>query len=231
MKRLAIISGFVAQSAFGWSQTANEILLNLRTSFREIRNLKCQVDMAFDIPGVSIDKISGKMFYKKPDRFRVKTKGLIFFPKQNPFQQLELIEDPSTYVAILSGEAALNGIKCHVINIIPNNPEDLVIIKMLVGIEDKRIHKSELTLKRVGTVTYHNTYTSDSAIIPTEMEFEADFRRFKMPKAISGDFSSKPVRNGEKSRGYETGKVTILISDLELNKKIDDSIFSETEEI
>lgn len=232
MKRLAIISGFVAQSAIGWSQSANEILADLRNSFRQINDLKCQVDMNFDIPGVSIEKISGKMFYKKPDKFRIRTKGLIFLPKQNPFQQLELLEDPSTYVAILAGETEQNGIKCHVINVIPNEPEDLVIMKMLVGIADGRIHRSELTLKREGTITYYNTYGSGSNVIPTEMTFEADFRRFKMPKAVSGDFNSKPVREeDDQMGGYETGKVVMKISDLELNRKIDDSIFSNMEGI
>ena len=231
MKRIALISGFVAQSAIGWSQTANEILADLRSGFQKINDLKCQVDMNFDIPGVSIEKISGKMFYKKPDKFRVRTKGLVFLPKQNPFQQLELLEDPNSYVAILAGESEVEGVKCHVINVIPNNPEELVIMKMLVGKEDRRIHKSELTLKREGTVTYYNTYSDAEAVIPTEMRFEADFRRFKMPKAISGDFSSRPVRDEEESGNYETGRVTMLISDLELNRKVDDSLFIDSEGI
>ena len=40
MKRIALISGFVAQSAIGWSQTANEILADLRSGFQKINDLK-----------------------------------------------------------------------------------------------------------------------------------------------------------------------------------------------
>jgi outer membrane lipoprotein-sorting protein len=228
MIRLAIITGFVAQSTIGWSQTASQLIQDIWVRFEKVQDLKCQVDMNFDIPGVSIENIRGKLFYKKPNKFRIHTKGLIFLPKQNPFQQLELLEDPSSYVAILAGESVVNGITCRNINVIPNKPDELVIMRLMVGKEDGQIHKSELTLKREGTVTYYNSYNSSQDIIPTVMKFEADFRRFKMPKALSGDFSSTPVREDENQGKYETGRVTMSISALELNRKIDDKVFTES---
>ena len=228
MKRLAIITGFVAQSAIGWSQSANDIIQKIREDFARINDLKCQVDMDFDIPGVSIETIRGKMFYKKPNKYRVHAKGLIFLPKQNPFQQIELLEAPDSYVAVLAGESTVNGIVCRNINVIPNTPAELVIMRLMVGKEDGRIHQSDLTLRREGTVTYYNTYGEDTDILPNVMMFEADFRRFKMPKAISGDFNSTPVRDKENQGNYETGRVTMTISQLELNRKISDSVFSNT---
>jgi hypothetical protein len=42
-----------------FSQDANAILEKVRTTFETINDLKCDVDMQFDIPGVAIDKISG----------------------------------------------------------------------------------------------------------------------------------------------------------------------------
>jgi hypothetical protein len=210
-----------------FSQDANDILEKVRTTFETINDLKCDVDMQFDIPGVAIDKISGKMIYKKPDKFRVRTKGLIFLPKQNPFSQLEILSDQSAYIAVAAGTAISNGINCNIINVIPTNGGELVLMKLMIGVEDGRIHESELTLKREGTVQYFNTYTKPNDFIPTVMEFKADFKRFKMPKVISGDFSSKPAReeeNGSKDN-YETGRVKMTISNLELNRKVDDSEF------
>jgi hypothetical protein len=98
-------------------------------------------------------------------------------------------------------------------------------MKLLIGKQDNRIHESELTLKREGTVQYFNSYDSESDFLPTTMEFKADFKRFKMPKAISGDFSSTPVREEEGQSKYETGRVKMTISNLELNRTVDDSEF------
>jgi outer membrane lipoprotein-sorting protein len=128
-------------------------------------------------------------------------------------------------MAVAAGSAQSNGIDCHIINVIPTNNGELVLMKLLIGKQDNRIHESELTLKREGTVQYFNTYNSSSDFIPTTMEFKADFKRFKMPKAISGDFSSTPVREEEGQSKYETGKVLMTISNLELNRKISDSEF------
>ena len=209
------------------AQDANAILDQVTSQFETINDLRCDVNMQFDIPGVAIDQISGKMIYKKPDKFRVKTKGLIFLPKQNPFSQLEILSDKSSYMAIAAGKAQSNDIHCNVINVIPTENGELVLMKLLVGIEDGRIHESELTLKREGTIKYFNSYTENSDFLPTRMEFQADFKRFKLPKAISGDFNSKPVREGEGQSKYETGTLVMTISNLELNKKVGDEEFSD----
>lgn len=229
MKRLTILCSIVLASAMLYAQDANEILGKVRSNFETINDLRCNVEMKFDIPGVAIDRISGKMIYKKPDKFRVMTKGLIFLPKQNPFSQLEILDNPSEYMAVVAGSAISQGIDCNVVNVIPTNNGDLVLMKLLVGKADGRIHESELTLKREGTVKYYNSYASAEDFIPTVMEFEADFKRFKMPKAISGDFNSKPVREDENQSKYETGRVKMTISNLELNRKIADDEFAESD--
>ena len=225
MRQLIISAFIMAFSLHAIGQDANAILNNVRSKFANVNDIRCNVEMKFDIPGVAIDKISGKMIYKKPDKFRVRTKGLIFLPKQNPFSQLEILDDPTDYMAVPAGTAVSNGINCNIINVIPINGGELVLMKLLIGIEDGRIHESELTLKREGTVQYFNTYASAEDFIPTIMEFKADFKRFKMPKAISGDFNSKPVREEEGQSKYETGRVKMTISNLELNRKVDDSEF------
>lgn len=223
-----LLIALIATVSIGQStlaQDANAILDKVRSQFETIQDLRCDVEMKFDIPGVAIDQITGKMIYKKPDKFRVKTKGLIFLPKQNPFSQLEILDDPSNYMAVAAGKAPSNGIACDVINVIPTNNGELVLMKLLIGEEDGRIHESELTLKREGTVQYFNKYASASDFIPTSMEFRADFKRFKMPKAISGDFNSTPVREEEGQSKYETGRVLMSISNLEINGKIADEEF------
>jgi hypothetical protein len=222
---LLTITSTILLSTASVGQDANVILDKVRAQFETINDLRCDVNMEFDIPGVAIDQIKGKMIYKKPDKFRVKTKGLIFLPRQNPFSQLEILSDPSAYMAVAAGSVQSNGIDCHIINVIPTNNGHLVLMKLLIGKQDNRIHESELTLKREGTVQYFNFYDSNTQFLPTIMEFKADFKRFKMPKAISGDFSSKSVKEDENQSKYETGRVRMTISNLELNRKLDDSEF------
>jgi hypothetical protein len=82
------------------------------------------------------------------------------------------------------GQRLVNGKICNGITIIPNNNTDLMVMKLSIGQSDNRIYKAQLTLKREGTVTYYNTYAAATGIIPSSIMFEADFRKFKMPKAL-----------------------------------------------
>lgn len=210
------------------AQNPYVMLKEVRAGFKRINDLKCNADMKFEIPGVKLNRISGSLFYKKPGKFRVNAKGLIFVPKQSPFMQLEALTDTTTYVAVYTGAETVDSKPCNVITIIPNNSTDLMVMKLSIGKADSRIYKAQLTLKREGTVTYYNTYAAATGIIPSSIMFEADFRKFKMPKALSGDIggaTEKPAKDA--NGGFETGRILMTLTNVELNRKLDDTIFKE----
>jgi hypothetical protein len=213
------------------AQNPYAMLKEVRSGFKRINDLKCNADMQFEIPGVKLNRISGSLYYKKPGKFRVNAKGLIFVPKQSPFMQLETLTDTTTYVAVFTGPETVNGKICNGITIIPNNNTDLMVMKLSIGQSDNRIYKAQLTLKREGTVTYYNTYAAATGIIPSSIMFEADFRKFKMPKALSGDIggaTEKPTKQAA-NNGFETGRIRMTLTNVELNRKLDDAIFKEAE--
>jgi len=209
------------------AQSPYALLKGIRSDFDRINDLKCRADMRFEIPGVKLERISGKLFYKKPGKFRVNASGLIFVPKQSPFLQLETLADTTTYVAVLTGTEDVKGVACHGVTIIPNNNDDLMVMKLAIGKADGRIHRAQLTLKREGTVTYFNTYASAKGIIPSEVLFEGDFRKFKMPKALTGDLGGKTEKPEKGDSGFETGRIRMTLTEVELNRKIDDSVFED----
>ena len=212
-----------------FAQNPYSMLKEVRAGFKRINDLKCNAALQFEIPGVKLKRISGSLFYKKPGKFRVNAKGLIFVPKQSPFMQLETLVDTTTYVAVYTGPETVGGKLCNIITIIPNNSNDLMVMKLSIGKADNRIYKAQLTLKREGTVTYYNTYASAAGIIPYTIVFEADFRKFKMPKALSGDIggaTEKPTEKDTKN-GFETGKIIMTLTEVEMNKKLSDSVFTD----
>jgi outer membrane lipoprotein-sorting protein len=211
------------------AQNPYALLKTIRNDFNRINDLKCKADMQFNIPGVKLERISGNLFYKKPGKFRVNANGLIFVPKQSPFLQLETLADTTTYVAVLTGPEEVNGKACHGVTVIPNNNEDLMVMKLAIGKADGRIHRAQLTLKREGTVTYHNTYASAKGILPSEVMFEGDFRKFKMPKALTGDIGGKTEKPAKDAKGFETGSIRMTLTEVELNRKISDSVFEDAQ--
>jgi|GEM_PF-756133 len=225
---IAVVSFSITEVS---SQNPYAMLKGVRTGFSRINDLKCKADLKFEIPGVKLKAISGNLFYKKPGKFRVNAKGLIFVPKQSPFLQLETLADTTTYVAVFTGTEVVSGKTCNGITIIPNKNTDLMVMKLSIGQADNRIYKAQLTLKREGTVTYFNTYAAATGIIPSSIVFEADFRKFKMPKALSGDIGGATEKEPKKDENssFETGRIRMTLTEVELNKKLDDALFKEVE--
>ena len=208
------------------AQDAALILSSVRSKFDRIQDLRCNVQMEFNIPGVRMDQLAGKLLYKKPDKFKVSTKGLVFVPKQNPFSTLDLLAKPESYMAMTVGTEVVNSIACHIINLIPANQDEMVMMRLFIGKADGRIHRSDITLRREGTVVYRNTYANITDVLPTMIEFEADFKKFRLPKAITGDMNAKTVTK-EDGQKYETGRIRMSLSQVELNKKLDDGLFKD----
>jgi len=212
------------------AQDAESLLGPLRTRMAGLNDLTCNVQMAFDIPGVQMKQLGGKLYFKRPDRFKVAAKGLVFVPKQNPFGMFDLLARKGTYMAMVAGAEAVNGTPCNIINIMPTNQEDVVMVRLFIGKADGRIHRSDVTLRREGTVVYRNTYANATDLLPSVIDFEADFKKFRMPKAITGDFNSKPVAAADGQK-YETGRIRMTLSAMEMNKRLDDSLFKDSSEL
>lgn len=210
------------------AQDAETLLGPLRARMATLNDMSCNVQMVFNIPGVQMKQLGGKLYFKRPDRFKVAAKGLVFVPKQNPFGMFDLLARKGTYMAMVAGAEAVNGNPCHIINIMPTDQKDLVMVRLFIGKADGRIHRSDITLRREGTVVYRNTYANATDLLPNVIDFEADFKKFRMPKAITGDFNSKPVAATEGQK-YETGRIRMTLSGMQMNKKLDDSVFIETD--
>ena len=108
---------------------AQTIIGRVNKKFASVNDYSADVFMAFDIPGVKIKSLNGKAFYKKPNKFRIRAKGIFFLPKQNMAQQMNaMLADTKSYTAVLSGYEKAGAVNCAVINIIPLTTDGELII-------------------------------------------------------------------------------------------------------
>ena len=67
---------------------AQKLIRELNKKFYALNDYSANIFMKFDIPGVKMNNMNGKVFFKKPNKFRIRTKGIFFLPKQNPSPSL-----------------------------------------------------------------------------------------------------------------------------------------------
>ena len=83
------------------AQTANQILFRSVRQFEQVNDFKSKLEVDFQLPSINIQKMEGKVFYRKPDKYKVKLTGVAFLPKQNPFALFQILKDSSKYLAVM----------------------------------------------------------------------------------------------------------------------------------
>ncbi len=229
-KRLMVLVFLLVKSTILMSQSSPDALFLLRAvnkKFSMVRDYQADALIDARISFLKILPQKARVYYKSPDKFRVKSKGIAILPKQNFDQLFRLISDESTFMAFLTGREAMNGKSISVVNIVPlSDTSDLVLAKIWIDSSEDLIVKSQLTTRSNGTVLVdyiHGEY-ADYAL-PDKIIFTIDVKRFKIPKAIAADINSKA--SAEKNpKPEKTGKIVISFSNYIFNKGVPDSFFA-----
>ena len=214
------------------AQTPKQIIASVTKKFALVNDYSAVINMQFDIPSVNLQKIDGKVFYKKPNKFRIKTQGIVFLPKQNPYFAITALADTNSFTAILSGEEKINNSNTSIINVIPNSEGDLILGKFWIDTKRAIVLKSQWTTKSNGTIQIENFFGTNMAYaLPDKMLFTVDVTKFKVPKAVAVDINSKSSPKSPKASGAKgTGKITLSFSQYTVNKKLPDAVFDETKD-
>ncbi len=204
------------------------LIRELNKKFNMVSDYTAHVDMKFDIPGVKMNRMSGKVFFKQPDRFRIRTKGIFFLPKQNPMQNMSaMLLDTNSYTSIISGYETVGGHNCAIVNIIPlKNISELILGKFWIDVKNPLVMKTQITTKNNGTIETENIFTSTSHYtLPDEIVIKIETKKIKMSKLMSADLNKK-AQDKSKTDALETGTIRLIFSNYKINTKFSDNEFT-----
>jgi outer membrane lipoprotein-sorting protein len=211
-----LILYFLVLSQTSFSQTAADIVKKSHNQFKKLASYTSDVNFVFDIPSVNVKNLSGKVYYKSPDKYRVKLEGIAFVPNENPMKIYSYLGDNSKYNALLNSTETINGQKCHVINIIPNGEADFILGKLWLSQTNNCPYKVELTTRR-GTVKMENFFKSMTNYgLPDKVIFYLE--NFKAPKG-------KGLGPKKETKEAKIGTITMLYTNYKINQPIADSLF------
>jgi outer membrane lipoprotein-sorting protein len=205
------------------------LIREINKKFAQVNDYTANVFMKFDIPGVKMNSLNGKVFFKSPNKFRIRTKGIFFLPKQNPLQNIStLLLDTSSYTSVISGYEILNGKNCAIVNIIPLTAKtELILGKFWIDTKNILILKSQITTKNNGTLETNSTYSSlSNYTLPDKLIIKVEIKKIKIPKMMSGDLNKIAKRNADPN-ALETGTIELVFSNYTINTKFPDTIFTE----
>ncbi|HPI55281.1 MAG TPA: hypothetical protein PLU10_11360 [Chitinophagaceae bacterium] len=208
------------------------LIRELNRKFNLVNDYTASLYMKFDVPGVKLSSMHGRVLFKRPNKFRIKAKGIFFLPKQNPMQQVSsMLLDTSAYTTVISGYELLNGKSCAIVNIIPvKNDQELVLGKFWIDTKNILILKSQMTSRNNGTIETLSEYGANSTYaLPDKMTIQIEMKKMKVPKMMAVDLNKKSKEVVDPNK-LEKGRIDLFFTNYNINTRLSDDEFKETKE-
>ena len=208
-----------------WSQDAETLIKNVKAKYDRVQDYIADGKMKTEVAFIKAPAGKVKIYYKKPDRFKLKREsGISIMPKGGISFNISSILASGDYTAIASGESVVQGKKLKIVKLLPNNDIGDVILTTLY------IDEKELLIKKVNTSTrengtfememYYGKYASFG--LPDKVEFAFNTKDYKIPKGLTLEFETGDT---PQQKANTKGKVEITYSSYIINKGFSDSEF------
>jgi outer membrane lipoprotein-sorting protein len=228
MKNFLVIVIFLLFGLDGFAQQpdARIIIKGVNEKFAKVKDYQANARIDTRISFLKILPQKAIVYFKQPDKFRIKSTGIAILPKQQFDNLFSLLRKEDAYEAFVSGAEVIQGRPTVLLNIIPRaDTSDLVLAKTWVDTKENLIMRSQLTTKSNGTVLIDYQYGkySDYAL-PDQIKFTVEVKKFKIPKAVSADINStaSKVPPGKEPK---TGNIIIDLKEYKINLGVADSYF------
>lgn len=215
-------------SAFG--QEAEKVIEKINAKLATVKDYTVNAHIDADIPMIKIMPSNAKIYFKQKDQVKIESKGITILPKQGFTELNNFLSDKSKYTAVFGDSLKIRDVDTRLINIIPNSSSgEIVLAKIWVDQKNSVIMRSQVTTQTNGTVKTDYKYGSQLSYgLPSELKFEIDVKKFKMPKSVAADINkTSSDKKNTKTKQRTKGNITITLTDYKVNSGLSDSIFKD----
>ena len=198
---------------------AVKLLEEINDKYKIINDYQVKAHIHLDVEFLKMPDKKAILYFKKPDKFRMKTKGFAMLPK-NGVNLIPTDFLKGDYTAISISKDTIT----EVIKVIPIDPDSEMILSTLwIDLKKKRITAVDANTKKTGSYRVEINYADNSFGLPSMINVSFDIKEFELPVSFTGEFLKKEVKKAKD--GETKGSVTIRYSDYKINEGIEDKIF------
>ncbi len=199
------------------------ILNNVKQKLDKVNDYTADILIKIDVDFLKVDDTKAKVFFKKPNRFKMEAKGFAMIPRASlKFSPLRLLQQD--FLSVYIKTDTLNSAKVEVIKLIPVEEDAKMLLASLwIDPVHFNILKIEASTRDKGTFSIFFKYGKQIQYgLPDSAIILFDVSRSRMPHFSFGQ---------KKKKGALKGRVEIIYSHYKVNEGLDENIFlDETEE-
>lgn len=227
--KLKILLLCLFASAAACAQDASALVKQVREKLLKVQDYKAQAILKTDVPFIRIPQSDVDVFYKRPDKFRIKKKdGVSIMPKGGVSINLNALLSDTKFTAVPGGEAKLGAYSVKIVKLLPLEENSEVVLTTLY-IDDKAslIRKATNTTRDNGTYEMEMEYGKFADWgLPDKVIFIFNLKEYKLPKGMTLEYEggSKPATPSQSNKDQK-GRIEVKYSNYIINKGISDGVF------
>ncbi|MEN9686499.1 MAG: hypothetical protein RLZZ28_2285 [Bacteroidota bacterium] len=213
----------------GYSQDMTSLVLKVKAKLDQVNDYEADGQMKTDVSFIKAPVGKVKIYFKKPNRFKLKKEGGIsLLPKGGISVNMSAVFAGTDFVALAAGDAVIDGLKTKVVKLLPTNESgDIVLTTMYIDEAALLIRKAVTSTKENGTYEVQMQYGKFVSYgLPDKVIFSFNTRDYKLPKGITLEFddNEKQLTDAEKLKNKK-GRVEITYRNYIINKGVSDAVF------
>jgi len=214
---------------FANAQDMNALVKRVKTKLDLVNDYEADGNMKTDVIFIKAPIGKVKVYFKKPNHFRLKKNGGIsLLPKGGVSVNMSSLIATNDFVAIAAGESMVNGTNTKVVKLLPSNDNsDIVLTTLYIDEPNLLVKKAITTTKENGTYEMEMRYGAFAQYgLPEKVIFSFNTKDYKLPKGVTLEFddNEKPISDAQKMKNRK-GRVEITYSNYSINKGVSDSMF------
>lgn len=227
VKLVALLTSFFI-TATAMAQNEEALLKKVRAKLDKVTDYQAEGIMKLDVSFINAPASKVTVYYKKPDRFKVKkADGISILPKGGVSVNVNSLLIGDSYQSLPGGTSTVDGVPTTAIKLIPTNDASDVVLSVL-HIDEKAavIRKAVVTTKESGTYEISLNYGKYiSWGLPDKVVFSFNTKDYKLPKGITFEYDKGGEKKPMNDAKDKKGKVEIAYNSYSINKGIDDKNF------
>jgi outer membrane lipoprotein-sorting protein len=221
---LLLLPGLVSRA-----QDANDLIKKVKDKLALVNDYQAEGVMKTDVSFMKIPESKVTIYYKKPDKFKIKKQdGISIVPKGGGNINLASLFEGDNYTAVPAGKGTVNGSPVAVVKLLPLDEKSSVVISTLyIDEKDALVKKAVITTRENGTYEMEMQYGKYlSRGLPDTILFLFATKDYKLPKGLALDYDAGEQQpKTTAATGNQKGKIQISYTSYNINKGISNDIF------
>ncbi len=211
------------------SQDVNVLVNKVKAKLDKVNDYVAEGRMKTDVVFIKAPAGKVKIFYKRPNKFKLKRDGGIsLLPKGGVSVNMNSVLSDGDFVAIDAGESVVGGTKVKVVKLLPTSEKsDVVLTTLYIDEPNLLIKKATSTTRENGTYEMEMVYGKYAAFgLPDKVIFAFNTKDYKLPKGITMEFDTGDKKSDSDKLKNKKGRVEITYAAYSINKGVADSEFN-----